>query len=152
MKTTKSIKLIVAAIIACLSLIAPPVFADSSVCGNSSVPESVQAASGCPGSTPDISAVIQGILNGIIAVLGVVAVVYIVIGGIGYMTSAGDAPKVKKAKDTILYATIGLIICALAAAIVNFTIGLINGNSAQTADENDEVVLILDSPSRIAHL
>ena len=42
------------------------------------------------------------------------------------MTSTGDAGKVKQAKDTILYAVIGLIICALAFAIVNWTIGILN--------------------------
>ena len=63
------------------------------------------------------------ILNGVIAVLGLVAVVVIIIGGINYMTSSGDAAKVKKAKDTILYGVIGLVICVLAFAIVNFIAG-----------------------------
>ena len=65
---------------------------------------------------------VTGILNAIVAVLGIVAVIVIIIGGINYMTSSGDAGKVKKAKDTILYGVIGLIICALAFAIVNFVI------------------------------
>ena len=38
------------------------------------------------------------------------------------MTSSGDAGKVKKAKDTILYGVIGLVVCVLAFAIVNFVI------------------------------
>lgn len=65
---------------------------------------------------------ITGIINGIIAALGIVAVVIIIIGGVSYMTSSGDASKVKKAKDTILYGVIGLVICVLAFAIVNFVI------------------------------
>lgn len=68
---------------------------------------------------------IIGILNGIVGVLAVICVIVIVIGGVQYMTSSGDAGKVKKAKDTILYALIGLVICALAAAIVNFVIAKI---------------------------
>lgn len=68
---------------------------------------------------------IQTILNAVIGVLGLVAVVVIIIGGINYMTSSGDASKVKKAKDTILYGVIGLVVCVLAAAIVNFVIGSI---------------------------
>lgn len=67
------------------------------------------------------------IVNGIIAVLGIAAVVVIIVGGIGYMTSTGDAGKVKKAKDTILYGVIGLVICVLAFAIVNFVIGNLLG-------------------------
>ena len=62
------------------------------------------------------------IINGVILVLGIVAVIVIVFGGIQYMTSTGDSAKVKKAKDTILYGVIGLIICVLAYAIVNFVI------------------------------
>ncbi len=72
---------------------------------------------------------ITGIINAVIAVLGIVAVVVIIIGGIGYMTSSGDAGKVKKAKDTILYGVIGLVIVVLAFAIVNFVIANILKNN-----------------------
>ena len=67
------------------------------------------------------------ILNAIIGVLGLVCVVVMIIGGVSYMTSSGDAAKVKKAKDTILYGLIGLIVCVLAFAIVNFVISNIIG-------------------------
>lgn len=65
---------------------------------------------------------VTGIINAVIAVLGILAVVVIILGGIQYMTSNGDSGKVKKAKDTILYGIIGLIIVILSAAIVNFVI------------------------------
>lgn len=71
----------------------------------------------------DLVGSVTGILNAVIAVLGIVAVVVIIIGGVSYMTSSGDAGKVKKAKDTILYGVIGLVIVALSFAIVNFVIG-----------------------------
>ena len=73
-------------------------------------------------SQQNLTTNIQGILNGVIAALGIVAVIVIIIGGVSYMTSTGDAGKVKKAKDTILYGVIGLVICVLAFAIVNFVI------------------------------
>lgn len=76
----------------------------------------------------DLIPTVQGIINACIAALGIVAVIVIVIGGVLYMTSTGDAAKVKKAKDTILYGLIGLIICVLAAAIVNFVIFNIIGS------------------------
>ncbi len=72
---------------------------------------------------------IVGIVNAVIGVLGIVAVVVIILGGISYMTSNGDAAKVKKAKDTILYGVIGLIIVILSAAIVNFVIAKVAGPS-----------------------
>ena len=71
---------------------------------------------------------IPAIINGIIGALALIAVVVVIIGGIGYMTSSGDAGKVKKAKDTILYGLIGLAICALAFAIVNWVITGVLGN------------------------
>ena len=72
---------------------------------------------------------VQGILNAIIVALGIVCVVAILIGGIYYLTSAGDTSKVEKGKKTILYAAIGLAISALSFAIVNWTIGVIGGES-----------------------
>ena len=74
------------------------------------------------GGKTDLQGNVINIINGVIAALGLVAVVIIIIGGVQYMTSSGDAGKVKKAKDTILYGIIGLVICILAFAIVNFVI------------------------------
>lgn len=51
---------------------------------------------------------------------GIVAAVFIVVGGWGYMTSAGDPNKLSKAKNTLLYAFIGLIIVALAEVLTAF--------------------------------
>ena len=100
-----------------------PVFADG-VC-DSSAPDEVKKANGCNGNTDALPSIIVNILNAIILVSGVVAVVWIIIGGVYYITSSGDPGKIKKARETILYAVIGLIICALAFAIVNFAIGTI---------------------------
>ena len=71
---------------------------------------------------PDFMDSVTGIINGVIAVLGIVCVVVMIIGGVNYMTSSGDSGKVKKAKDTILYGLIGLVVCVLAFALVNFVI------------------------------
>lgn len=58
------------------------------------------------------------ILMVVLQILGGVAVIMIVIGGIRYSLSSGDASKVKSAKDTILYAVIGLVVALLAGVIV----------------------------------
>ena len=118
-----------------------PAFADnSSGGGGSSTLDTIDAcselkndsvarkAAGCDGGADSnqFPKVIQGILNIIIGVSGIVAAIFVVVGGVNYMTSTGDPAKVKRAKDTILYACIGLVVCALAYAIVNWTIGTIN--------------------------
>ena len=65
----------------------------------------------------------------------------IIIGGIQYSTSAGDSGKVKKAKDTILYGIIGLVIALLAFAIVNFVLTQIFGgnNTTNNAPANNNI-------------
>lgn len=92
--------------------------------------EEVRAAYGCTNDNPAIQTAegaVTMIINGILATLGIVCVVFVLYGGIQYMTSAGDASKLTKAKHTILYSCIGLIICALAFSIANFVIGILNG-------------------------
>lgn len=75
-----------------------------------------------PAGNDNLVGNITNILNAVIGVLGLVCVVVMIIGGVNYMTSSGDASKVKKAKDTILYGLIGLVVCVLAFALVNFVI------------------------------
>lgn len=65
---------------------------------------------------------VNTILNVVIGVLGMVTVAMIVLGGVYYVTSMGDSGKVKKAKDTIMYGVIGLVVALLAFAIVNFVL------------------------------
>ena len=81
------------------------------------------------GGNDDLTGNVVAILNAVIGVLSFVCVVVIIIGGVNYMTSSGDAGKVKKAKDTILYGIIGLVVCVLAFAIVNFVISNILGSA-----------------------
>lgn len=80
------------------------------------------------GGNTNLQGNIIQIVNGIIGALAMVCVIVIIIGGVNYMTSAGDAGKVKKAKDTILYGVIGMAVCALSFAIVNFVISNILGS------------------------
>lgn len=56
-------------------------------------------------------------------IAGIVAVVVIVVSGIMYITSSGDAPKVAKAKNMLLYAVVGLILVILAFTITKIVIG-----------------------------
>ena len=65
---------------------------------------------------------LQMVINIVLGVLAFITVAMIIIGGISYSTSQGDPGKVKKAKDTILYGVIGLVIALLAFAVVNFVL------------------------------
>ncbi len=139
-KLIKIIATIIAIFGLCTFTITPAFAAQDSSCNDvccSDAPASVKAASGCSGATSnDLPTVIQQILNIIIGVLGIVAVIVIVYGGFQYMTSTGDTSKLQKAKNTILYAVIGLIVCAVAFMIVNLTISIINSSSESALVEN----------------
>lgn len=65
------------------------------------------------------------ITNLLLFIIGAIAVIMIIIGGIRYVTSSGDQAQTKSAKDTILYAVIGLVVAFMAYAIVNFVVGQI---------------------------
>ncbi len=72
--------------------------------------------------TKDVPTTAQTIINVMVSVVGIVAVAVIVIGGILYVTSTGDASKAKRAQHTILYGVVGLVVAILAYAIVNFVL------------------------------
>lgn len=68
---------------------------------------------------------VTNILHWIIGVAGLAAAIFAIMGGISYLTSSGDSAKLKKAKDTIMYALIGLAIAGLAQAITAFVSNMI---------------------------
>ncbi len=69
--------------------------------------------------------IITTITNTLLFVVGALAVIMIIFGGIRYATSGGNAASVTAAKNTILYAIVGLIIAFLAFAAVNWVLGAI---------------------------
>ena len=78
--------------------------------------------------TPDasgstVNTLIATVINILSLVVGVVAVIMIIVGGLKYITSGGDSGNITGAKNTILYAIIGLVFVALAQVIVRFVLG-----------------------------
>lgn len=103
---------------------------------------------------------ILNIIQVTIGVLALVAVIVIIFAGVQYTTSAGDAGKVKKAKDSILYGIIGLVIAILAFAIVNFVLssltkkpttgGNSNNSTTNVKDKNDGgKAKVIDSEAKV---
>lgn len=66
---------------------------------------------------------LQQILQILFGVLAALAVLFIVIGGLRYITSQGNPQETTKARDTILYAIVGLVVAVLAEVIVSFVVG-----------------------------
>lgn len=121
--------------VACLTLV-----------GSQQIASAVTCPSGTPRAGSDVSSLAEcsisesedtlpntllAIINFALGILGLVAVVFIIMGGVTYITSSGDAAKLTKAKNTILYAVIGLVVSLLAFAIVNFVLNnIFNGEGA----------------------
>lgn len=107
----------------------------SSVSAFSSLQEGAEAArcDGCPRDLFGDAGVFKQVTNLILYIVGIIAVVMLIIGGIKYVVSGGDAKKVTDAKNTVLYAIIGLVIAFLAFAIVNFVISALPSSTKETA-------------------
>jgi hypothetical protein len=68
------------------------------------------------------------ITNVLLFLIGAVSVIMLIIGGLRYVVSGGDSTAVQNAKNTILYAIVGIVVAILAFAVVNFVIGSFSGN------------------------
>ncbi len=64
----------------------------------------------------------QVIANTLIFIVGAISVLMVIIGGLRYVLSNGDSAGLKSAKDTILYALIGVVVAMLSYALVAFVI------------------------------
>lgn len=74
------------------------------------------------GARNKVNDTIKLAINLFSAIVGIISVVMIIVGGIKYITSGGDSGNVTSAKNTILYAVIGLVVVALAQIIVKFVL------------------------------
>ena len=99
-------------------------FAADDICGNPNVPQAVQDGAGCtPETAEELPNTLQNLVSVIIGILGAIALITLIFGAIQYMTAYGDSSKIKKGRDMLIYSIVGLVICILAFAIVNFVIG-----------------------------
>ena len=92
-----------------------------------STPEAGQCAQAAGDTETRVNSLITKIINILSVIVGIVAVIMIIFGGFKYITSGGDSGNVTGAKNTILYAIIGLIIVALAQFIVRFVLSTTTG-------------------------
>jgi len=84
-----------------------------------------------PLKTDDIRVVIGRIINYALGFVGAVALVMFIYGGFLWMLSGGEPARVKKGRDTLVWATIGLAVIFASYAIVNFVIGGLTSGTAK---------------------
>ena len=80
-----------------------------------------------PSNSSFISTQVQDVITVVLGVMGAIAVLIITIAAFQYVVSAGDPQKTAKAKDTILYAFVGLLVAIMAIAILKFGLAGIFG-------------------------
>lgn len=99
------------------------VSAASDICSDNDVDVELRKAAGCKifeDTTKTAVPIALNIINVVLSFVGVIAVGVIVYGGVLYITSMGDASKITKAKNCILYGVVGLVVAIMAFAIVAF--------------------------------
>jgi type IV secretory pathway VirB2 component (pilin) len=120
----KKIKLIITAVafavsIAGVGVVQTSVFAAPA----DDVCDGIKATGGtCTGDGGNVDTLVKTIVQIISAVAGIVAVIMIIISGIKYITSGGDSTKITSAKNTLIYAIVGLVIVVLSQFIVHFVV------------------------------
>lgn len=99
---------------------------DLALCGNCVAGGGTAFANGkCTGgsadsSSHDLNSTIHTVINTMLFIIGILAVIMIIFGGIRYVTSAGNEKNVEGAKNTIMYSVIGLAVAVIAFAIVQW--------------------------------
>jgi hypothetical protein len=78
---------------------------------------------GIPTSTPDLFSGIGNAVNTGLLLLGGLAVVFLVYGGLQYILSAGNPARMKQARETILYAVVGVVVAGSAYGIISYITG-----------------------------
>lgn len=75
-----------------------------------------------PSAGTDVSSVLKDVINIFSLIVGAVSVIMIIIGGFRYITSGGESSNVSGAKNTLIYAIVGLVIVVFAQIIVQFVL------------------------------
>mgnify|MGYP001020629602 CR=1 FL=1 len=97
----------------------------SAACSAGDKVSGIDEGADCAGSNQQptgLRATIEIVTRVLLFIIGAVSVIMIIIGGLRYVISNGDSSQVTSAKNTILYAVVGLVIALLAYAIVNFVL------------------------------
>ena len=119
--------------IALFSLSAVPVFAETApyegtdACNVAGVNDPLICGSKSGNEEEDLQLKVKNVLEVVYLWIGIIAVIFIVIGGIKYTTSAGEASRIESAKKTITFSIIGLVVVLAAFAITEFFIGAMEG-------------------------
>jgi cytochrome bd-type quinol oxidase subunit 2 len=117
-----------------MAVAAPAAYAAEGVSDNLKCGSNLELGDDCNSDvstgTDGIQNIIETIINIFSVLVGIVSVIMIIYGGFRYVTSGGDTGNVTSAKNTIIYAVIGLVVVALAQFIVQFVLDKVTSSGA----------------------
>lgn len=110
-----------------LTMLAAPAYADTSdiINSNNAACQGNTSVCSTSGGRARLFGIIKNIINLLLVAAGVISVIIIIVGGLRYTLSAGDQAQVTAAKNTVMYAVVGLVVAMLSFAIVNFVVARI---------------------------
>ena len=79
------------------------------------------------GSVSTPQALIGTVINSILGIVGSIALLFFVYGGLIWMTSSGNAEKVKKGRDTLVWAAVGLVVIFSAYGLTRYVLTVVTG-------------------------
>jgi len=127
-------KAIIKKLVTSVAIVAVFAFVAVAVTGDTTSALSLQdgindAGQGTGGSTTDLGDTFKTIVNVLLYIVGALSVIMLIYGGIRYTVSGGNDKNIAAAKNTIMYAIIGLVISFLAYAIINWVLVAVAGGN-----------------------
>ena len=89
----------------------------------------------------DPGSLVEGLITWFISMAGIISAIFLVYGGITYVTSSGDSNKLQRAKQTIIYSLIGLAIVALSITITAFVSNMIRGAQTSIIEPTNQIII-----------
>lgn len=111
-----------------ITVLTPATYAANCNSAADCIQDGLDATGGKASSKTNPGDIIQLIVKILLYIIGAISVIMIIIGGIRYTISQGDSTAITAAKNTILYAVIGLIVAIFAYAIVDFVVSRLAGS------------------------
>lgn len=96
---------------------------------NASEATSCSSTASATAANTKITSILSTVINIFSLIVGAVSVIMIIIGGLRYITSGGEASNISGAKNTIIYAIVGLVVVALAQFLVHFVLGKVTSTT-----------------------
>lgn len=94
----------------------------------------LQTGADCNSGDAGLGSTVKNIINILLYIVGVAAVIMMIVGGLRYVTSAGDQQAAAAARNTILYSLIGIVVAGMAFVLVNFVFNrVVNGSGTSSS-------------------